>query len=206
MKRYTALSGPVLSFSRRLGAVVALAMVGACSSSAGGSSSGGGGAPVSAASASCWGTPTDCASQTPIPCVNGCNLILGTYPMPDLCDGSPNPCDQLGVEDLCAQAGCQWGTPGHPVIDAGVAPASNCQGTPVACAGFGEFECANGCTWIETCTPVDEAGTAFCDVASDYCDEQPGCRSSGSCTGTPWPCKFGYDESSCAAIQGCSWP
>jgi hypothetical protein len=50
MKRYTALSCPVLSFARRLGAILTVAMVGACSSGGGGSSSSGADAPVTAES------------------------------------------------------------------------------------------------------------------------------------------------------------
>lgn len=67
-----------------------------CSSSSSGSSS------------KCSGVPRDCENQAPGACTNGCNLVLGVGTMPDSCGGSPEPCNQLGDQDLCAQAGCEW--------------------------------------------------------------------------------------------------
>jgi hypothetical protein len=62
----------------------------------------------SGSSSKCSGTPRDCEDQEPGYCMNGCNLVLGVYSMPNSCSGSPEPCDQLGEQNLCVQAGCQW--------------------------------------------------------------------------------------------------
>jgi hypothetical protein len=171
--------------------------------------------PSGTASPTCSGTPRDCEDQEPGSCVNGCNLILGVYPMPNSCGGLPDPCDQLGVEDLCAQAGCQWGTPGDSVDDgdagvavedgASAAPAHSCQGTPPVCAGQGEGECARGCLWLEKCGGGWEGGVPCTDFSADQCDQEPGCRTSGACSGTTWPCSFEDDETTCTQTPGCSW-
>ena len=61
-----------------------------------------------AASAKCSGNPSDCEGQEPGYCTNGCYLIIGATSEYDSCGGSPTPCAQVTVQDLCAKAGCQW--------------------------------------------------------------------------------------------------
>jgi hypothetical protein len=180
MNRYTALSGLVLSLSRRFGVLLAVATLTACSSGGGGSSHSDGSSDNNApAAASCHGVPLDCENQEPGACTNGCNLVLGIGSMPDSCSGSPESCDQLGDPALCAQAGCEWGTPENDV-DAGVDVDSSgtCQGTPPACSSLGsEDSCwgLTGCTWTETCA------------------------------GTVMPCSVNEDNFACNAVIGCSW-
>lgn len=109
-----------------------------------------------------------------------------------------NPCDEAShCLGTCGPNGtCQLGLAGDPC-----AGDQNCEYAP---GGAGIFVCgdAGTCEREYRCTGY----VTPCSLVSTYsCGSVTGCRSGGSCGGSPGSCYSQFSSYSCNSLDGCYW-
>ena len=119
------------------------------------------------------------------------------YQAPDGCEVC-NPCDEAShCLGTCGPNGtCQLGLAGDPCVGD-----QNCEYAP---GGAGIFVCgdAGTCEREYRCTGY----VTPCSLVSTYsCSSVAGCRTGGSCGGSPGSCYSQYSSYSCNSLDGCYW-